>query len=64
MPGTKTDTALNEWLDQVHALVKQAEPFHYASDKLGSPKFGNGIDTLCYEQGMTPEEALEWWSKQ
>jgi hypothetical protein len=64
MSATKSNTELSDWLDQVHALVKTADPFHYASDRLGSPKYENGIDALCYEKGMTPKEALEWWSKQ
>jgi hypothetical protein len=55
---------LNEWLNQVHEIVKKAEPFHYASDSLGSPKFDNGIDKLCYEKGMSPQGALDWWRKQ
>lgn len=55
---------LDEWLDKVHKLVKAKKAFHYASDKLGSPKFDNGIDALCYEKGMSPQEALDWWRKQ
>jgi hypothetical protein len=55
---------LDKWLDEVHRLVKLKSPFHYASNGLGSPKFENGIDKLCYEKGMSPQEALDWWRKQ
>lgn len=55
---------LDKWLDEVHELVKAKDAFCYSSDRLGSPKFGNAIDVLCYEKGMSPREALNWWRKQ
>lgn len=56
---------LNEWLDEVHR-IKQAhkDPAYYWSKRLGNPKFDNAIDVLCYEKGMSPQEALDWWRRQ
>jgi len=31
------------------------------SNVLGTPKYDNGIDYICYDRGMTPMEALKWW---
>ena len=56
---------LGKWLDQVHDIKsKHKDPTHYYSERLGNPKFENGIDSLCYEKGMSPQQALDWWKAQ
>ncbi len=49
------------WLDAVYELKQNKSPFFYSNDCLGSPKFENGILEMCYEKGMSPQEALNWW---
>jgi len=52
---------LNEWLDETCRIRDDhPDPCHYFNNRLGTPKFDNGLDAL-YEQGMSPREALEHW---
>lgn len=53
-----------KWLDDVYNIKKSKGPFYYFSDRLGSPKYENGIIELCYDKRMTPQEALNWWRMQ
>tara|TARA_Y100000034_G_C6904901_1_gene419574 strand:+ start:1927 stop:2493 length:567 start_codon:yes stop_codon:yes gene_type:complete len=50
-----------EWEDEVYRLKHLKEPFHYANNILGSPKWERGTDEL-YKRGMTPKQALLLWS--
>jgi hypothetical protein len=60
--GKAAKLSLNEWLDEVNRLRdSHSDPHYYNSDRLGTPKFDNGIDKLCFERGMSPQEALDWW---
>ena len=51
---------LNEWLDEIDRIKSTKEPFYYANEFLGSPKYGNGIDSF-WEQGWSPQGILHVW---
>ena len=44
--------------------LKGKEYNTYFSNLLGTPKYDNGIDYICYDRGMTPLQALKWWGRQ
>lgn len=52
---------IEAWLDAVDEIQHQQSPFFYSNNRLGSPKYENGILEMCYEKGMSPQEALDWW---
>jgi hypothetical protein len=51
---------LNEWLDEIDRIKSTKEPFYYANEFLGSPKYDNGIDSF-WEQGWSPQGILSVW---
>lgn len=57
----KTQDKEELWLDVVYELKQKKPPFFYSNDRLGSPKYENGILERCYAKGMSPQEALDWW---
>ena len=55
-------TAEDKWLDEVDELRRLKPPTHYFNDRLGTPKYDNGLDNL-FKRGLSPQEALDWWKK-
>ena len=51
---------LDEWLDEIDRIKATKEPFYYSNNILGTPKYGNGIDSF-WEQGWSPQGILSVW---
>jgi hypothetical protein len=51
----------DEWFDEIDRIkAANPDPWYYANDLLGTPKYSNGLD-IYFDRGFTPQDALDDW---